>query len=139
MKFCAPHWDSLTQAIKSRGLGDFVSATAEESFQRMKGSLGGKPESLKTFDPLMAAHNMIVNNAMRFASEFGGNPLALLFGDPEHPEHECPICYLNWLSEQHDKLCDNPDCQKERGIKFDLWIGKSASDVAELMKDIPIE
>lgn len=139
MKFCHIHWDALRKAITNRGLGDFVSGSGHEAIQREVRSLEGKPEAKEHFDPLMGAHWAIVNRAMELLGQIGGNPLALLASDPEHPEHECPICYLNWLSAEHDKICAEPTCQKPKGLTFDDWIESVADHMKKVVEEMPTE
>jgi len=130
MKFCPSHWDRLKQAIKSRGLFDLVAGSGEEAAERVAGELKGAPTTISNFDPLMGAHNRIVHNTMEYLSKVGINPLTLFSHAPEHPELECPICYLNWLSVEHDRTCTNPNCPRPRGLSFDDWIDKAADGAA---------
>jgi hypothetical protein len=136
MKFCQPHWDQLKAAIKQRGLWDFVARDGNEAISQMKDQLEGKPATIKTFDPLMAAHWMIANNAMSLLKDIGGNPLALMMENSEHPEMECPICHLNAASLEHDRTCTEPNCKKVRGQTFDEWIDKAADGAAQAAAEI---
>ena len=136
MKFCQPHWDKLKDAIKVRGLFDLVAKDGKEAMEQAKGQLEGKEQTLENFDPLMAAHWMIVSNSMEMIKGIGGNPLALMMSDPEHPELECPICYLNYLSAEHDRTCTVADCKKVKGQTFDDWIEKAADGALEVAKTL---
>lgn len=136
MKFCQHHWDALKQAIKSRGLFDLVARDGHEALEQAVGELKGEPKTLKNFDPLMSAHWQIVNNAMETLGAIGANPLALMASDPDHPECECPICYLNYLSEEHDRTCTEPTCTKKKGLRFDDWIQKAADGALEYSKTL---
>jgi hypothetical protein len=137
MKLCQTHWDSLRAEIKSRGLGDFISANGTEAMQRVRDDLDGKKVTKENFDPLLAANNMIWSNAMQLIANIGGNPLVLMQEKPpEHPEHDCPLCYLNWLSEEHDKVCSDPNCKKPRGLRFDDWPAQAANGAAEYLKTL---
>jgi hypothetical protein len=82
MKFCQPHWDELRQQVKSHGVWDLVATSGEEVVSQVVDELKGVPTTLERYDPLMAAHNMIVSRAI----ECGG--LYLLTGD------YCPLCEL---------------------------------------------
>ena len=138
MKFCQTHWNNLRQAIKARGLWDMVAGSGEEAVQQAKDQLGGKEQTKENFDPLMAAHWTICNNAMDTLKRIGANPLALLTQPPEdHPEWECPLCYLNYLSAEHDRTCMDPNCTKTKGLTFDIWIDKAADGVLEYVKELP--
>lgn len=138
MKFCQPHWDALRKAITNRGLGDFVSKDGTEAMQREVRHLDKPPEK-EHFDPLMGAHWAICNRAMETLSQIGANPLMLMASDPEHPEWECPICCLNWLSAEHDKTCIEPTCQKKKGQTFDDWIESVADHMKKTVEEMPAE
>lgn len=129
MKFCQNHWSALKLAITKRGLGDFVSADGREAIQREISHMQGEPTTKENFDPLMGAHWMIANRAMQTLSAIGANPLALMAENPEHPEYECPICYLNILSAEHDRTCTEPNCNKPKGLTFDDWIDSVADHI----------
>lgn len=136
MKMCQNHWDKLRQAIIARGLGDLIAASGQEALQQAKEELEGKPKNRQNFDPLMSAHWAICGNAMGLLKDIGANPLVLMTSDPEHPEHECPLCYLNFLSAEHDRTCTDPNCPKQRGMNFEAWIDKAADGAAEIAKDL---
>lgn len=85
----------------------------------------------------MGAHNAIVSNALEMIKSIGQNPLMLMAGDPDHPEWECPICCLNWLSLEHDRTCTEPACKKPKGLTFDDWIDKAADGAMEHIKTLP--
>jgi hypothetical protein len=139
MKFCQPHWDALRLAITNRGLGDFVSKDGVEALNREVRSLDGKPEAKEHFDPLMGAHWAIMTRAMETLQQIGANPLAMMMSDPEHPERECPICYLNFLSAEHDKVCNEPTCKKVKGMTFDNWIESVADHMKKVVEEMPQE
>lgn len=130
MKFCQNHWDKLRAAIEAQGLDSMVPKSGEEACNRMVKQLQGN-EVLNNYDPLMAAHNAILSNAMDTLRYIGGNPFFMMAEHRDHPEWECPICYLNWLSEEHDRTCIEPDCKKPRGLKFDDWVEKAAQGQRE--------
>lgn len=81
MKFCQKHWEDLKQAIKDKGMWDLVAIDGHAALYMMKQELEGS-ETDSTYDPLMAAHNMISAKAL----EYGG--LYLMTGD------YCPLCEL---------------------------------------------
>lgn len=80
MRMCQPHWDRLKQAIIARGLGDMISSSGEELVKRITAD-----DTLENFDPLMAAHNMIVRNAL----QCGGIEILV---QREDGSHLCPLC-----------------------------------------------
>lgn len=133
MKFCVPHWEALRVAIKQRGLKVLMSETGEEAVTKMARSLEEGP-SIDNYDPLMSAHWAIAGNAMEHAKRVGGNPLCILSPPPEHPEWGCPICFLNFLSDEHDRICGDPACSKPKGMRFDDWIDKAADGQVEAWK-----
>lgn len=139
MKFCQKHWDALRLAITSRGLGDLIATSGEEIAKHMTADLNGANPTQKNFEPLMAAHNKILENALDGVQQFGADPMLILAGHPEHPECECPICCLNFLSDEHDRTCTNPECKKPKGLTFDDWIDKAADGVAAFARSLPPE
>lgn len=80
MKFCQPHWDKLRAAVESRGLGHLIAANGRDAHARAVAELQGRSER-DDFDPLMAAHWMIVHAVQQRIG------LALFFG-----EDVCPVC-----------------------------------------------
>ncbi len=73
MRFCDSHWKELKEAIHARGLGHLIA----EGGADLKAKL-----TAKTFEPLIAAHNGLVEIAL---GVFG---LALMQGE------KCPVCEL---------------------------------------------
>lgn len=139
MKFCMNHWTALREAIKVRGMSEFVALNGEQSMRQTIEEFRGVPKTRQNFDPLMACHWAIINNAMTTLAQMGQNPLILLASDLEHPELECPICRLNWLCAEHDKICHNPKCKLQKGLTFDKWINAAADEMAEVLKSLPPE
>jgi hypothetical protein len=133
MQFCQKHWDALKQAILTRGMGDYVSATGKEIFDREVANLE-KPVSLETFDPLMAAHWMIAGNAMGELKRMGANPLLLMVHEPGSPC--CPICLLNGIAEDHEANCRNAGCKWPIGHRYDNWIDKAADEAKEILSSL---
>ncbi len=82
----------------------------------------------------MSAHFMIMGNAMETIKRIGGDPRILTTANPEHPEWECPICCLNWLSDKHDRICTYKECAKPKGEQFDNWIAFAADAVVKQWK-----
>lgn len=136
MKFCQPHWDALRQAIEDRGLTALVAEGGEAAAKNLVSELE-EGATIDNFDPLMAAHNSIWANAMTVASEtYKANPLAMIAGDPEHPEWECPVCFLNWLHAEHVANCTQPGCDWPPGLTYEWMIDRAADDSIELWKDM---
>lgn len=146
MRFCEEHWDALRERISARGLDHLVAADAPVAARQMKDQVESGEVSLRNFDPLMAAHWAIVNNAMDTISRAGGNALYLMSGDetPEDPVDEaqlsiarelgvevvdgltwprCPVCYLNLA---HKLSCGGCSLDQERG--FDWMLDRAADD-----------
>lgn len=137
MKFCINHWTALREAIKVRGMSEFVALDGAQALDMAKQEMAGVPKTRKNFDPLMASHWAIANNAMSTLASMGQNPLMMLAADPEHPEFECPICCLNWICAEHDKVCNNPQCRLPKGLTFDKWINTAADEMADVLKSLP--
>ena len=137
MKFCQDHWTKLRAAIIARGLGDLISSDGPQLIARTLEELQGEDASLKTFDPLMAAHNLIVGNSTQALQRIGVSPLLLFKVDDDHPNGWCPICFLNFCSLEHDRLCTDADCPKAKGLQFDDWIEKAANGVQEYAATLP--
>lgn len=81
MKFCQPHWDRLRAAIETRGLMPLVARDGREAIARLKDEIEGSADKA-TFDPLMAAHNMILARCTELLG------LYLYSGD------YCPVCEI---------------------------------------------
>jgi hypothetical protein len=139
MRFCQPHWDSLRAAIAARGL----SALVADSGDKAAANLASEVEHGRTidnYDPLMAAHWAIVNNAMDMAG------LVIM------TEDICPLCYLNeqsrasWergLAEgmKPGEPCPCPDVAcaatfPAEPSSYDVWIDRAADDQVEVWKSM---
>jgi hypothetical protein len=86
MRFCQPHWDQLRDAVRSRGLYDFVASSGKEAVARMAAQFEDASDG-KPYDPLMAAHFMIVDRAL----ELGG---LYLMTQKEDGSEYCPLCEM---------------------------------------------
>lgn len=130
MRFCAPHWEQLRQAIKDRGLDSLVADSGEKAARNLV-SEGAEGATVDNFDPLMGAHNAIVSRAMtEIRDKYSQNPM-MLFADPdEHPEWACPICALAWCHDEHDRLCTQDDCNYPK--QFD-WAAEMCDGAADHM------
>jgi hypothetical protein len=109
MRFCADHWASLRAAIDERGLDHLISDGGPELMRRTVDQLKGD-DSLNSFDPLMAAHNMILSNVINAAG------LVIFTPNPDGSER-CPLCYLN----------QNCNCPEENCA--DKWVDFAADGV----------
>jgi hypothetical protein len=114
MKFCQSHWDKLKSAIEARGLMSKVATSGEQAAAQIA---AGKP------DPLMAAHNAIVSNAL------GKVGLELMMPNDDGSDR-CPICYLVKLSLAAPRCeCGDPACTSQsRADNFERWIEHAADD-----------
>ena len=108
MKFCQPHWDDLRVAIRDRGLEQLVARSGAAAAKRLASEVQGRATDA-TYDPLMAAHNLILGNGLRV---FGAG---LMFGD------RCPLCT------QQEHLDGCADCRAKGGETPSDWI-KYVSD-----------
>ena len=129
MKFCQPHWEQLRAAIAKRGLSALVAEGGEQAARNLVRELE-EGQSIDSFDPLMAAHNAIFSNAMQFASDAGQNPLIMLDGTAPD-EMQCPVCFLNGMSDHHDEQCTDVACQRPKGYRYEWMIDRAADDALE--------
>lgn len=108
MKFCQPHWEELREKIRERGLYGLVATSGEQAVaQLVDGVENGTKKT--NFDPLMAAHNQLVSNAI------GVVGLALMMLNEDGSER-CPVCYL----------IANCQCGKAGDCPFTTWTTKAA-------------
>ncbi len=89
---CRPHWDELRSLIEASGYGSLIAADSEDAEKRLARELedSAGPDD---FDPLIAAQNMILGNAIDAAG-----PVVLTPADDG--SDRCPICFLDvpqWL------------------------------------------
>jgi hypothetical protein len=99
MRMCQEHWTKLKTAISERGLDGLVAKTGEQAAAQAMSSL--KDGTTKTnFDPLMAAHNMILSRALDTAG-------LELMAQNDDGSDRCPLCFLNAA---HEAGCKEPDC-----------------------------
>ncbi len=94
MQFCQAHWDALRQAIDARGLSRLIAKDSHAAAQEAKEQLEGTTDPTQAPDPLMAAHWMIVNQALRI----GG--LGLMSDEfcavCNTEEGHCPLCEVEY-------------------------------------------
>ena len=87
MKMCRPHWDELRGLIEASGYGSLIAADndeAEKCLAKEREESAGPVD----FDPLMAAQNMILGNAIDTAG-------TQVLGPAANGSDRCPICYLD--------------------------------------------
>lgn len=84
MKYCNHHWTMLRIAIDVRGLTHLVARDGAEAVKRLKSEADGTATPF-TYDPLMAAHNMVIARALKL----GG--IGMLGTAPDGGEY-CPVC-----------------------------------------------
>lgn len=125
MKFCQDHWDRLREAIKERGLGEYIAEGGHEAASRMAGQVDARKVTKANFEPLMGAHNAILSNAMGLVG-------LEVFADGAGGPHLCPICYLN---ETHARECKDPKCTLGP-TGFDAWIDYAADGQAKLLESL---
>ena len=134
MRFCQPHWVSLTEALDAKGLTGLISESGEAAATKQRRQLEGE-DSIDSYEPLLEAHAAIVGNAMDVINSAGGDPLYLLATGPEDPIEghkgqtwpRCPICYVN---KAHEIECKG-DCQLPLETGYDYMIDRAADDALE--------
>ena len=99
MKFCTDHWTKLREKIAELGMESLVAKSGEEIRAKQAEDLNGNAGK-STFDPLMAAHNMIVSQAMNLVG------LDLMVANEDGTDR-CPFCYLQ---ARHIAACKEPNC-----------------------------
>lgn len=118
MKFCQPHWDALREAINARGLGHLVAVNGRDAHARAVAELKGEAD-VSDFDPLMAAHNMILSRATQ---DFG---LALFTGD------YCPVC-------EYLKVYPPPAPDSKWASNDEYFIEGPADAVLEIARELGV-
>lgn len=93
MKLCGPHWSELRSLIEASGYGSLIAADDNDAKNRLAKELedSAGPDD---FDPLMAAQNLILGNAVDAAGP-------ALLAPVNDGSDRCPICFLNvpeWLA-----------------------------------------
>jgi hypothetical protein len=121
MKFCDHHWTMLKSKISEFGLDSLVPTSGEEAHAKLVSELQ-HGASRGTFDPLMAAHNAIVSNALQSTG------LELMVVSEENT-HRCPICFLQT---RHEELCTEPDCK----FTYEAWITRAVEDALAQAKEL---
>ena len=128
MKICDGHFQCLQDKIKSRGIWDFVRLPAKNEVVPFR-------DAKQNVDPLMFALSMVYGECIR-AVLLQGDPGDLFRADENVTPHlACPICHLNWLSEQHEAVCTNPECPK--GMRWECILetaAKCAQTLIEVMR-----
>jgi hypothetical protein len=122
MKMCPDHWSRLRAAISDRGLDDLVAKGGVRAARNLKSEIEDGP-SMANFDPLMGAHNAILNNALDNMPH--GAALGMLTSPDDAPEQGCPLCVLN----------ANVPNQAEPN-SFDVWIERAADDMKKLADEM---
>lgn len=113
MKMCKVHWDELREKIRERGLYGLVATSGEQAVAQLVDGLENGPKKTN-FDPLMAAHNQLVSNAVNVAG------LALMMMNEDGTER-CPVCYL----------VEKCPCGKGADCPFTTWLTKAADGARE--------
>ncbi len=97
---CQQHWDKLVGLLKVGGYGSLIASDDEVAKERLARELDDSagPDD---FDPLIAAQNMILGNAVDAAG-------TLVFAPTSDGSDRCPICFLDvpeWLEyAAHDAI-----------------------------------
>jgi hypothetical protein len=82
MQICEKHWMALKTAVSKRGLDHLIAPDGHAVVEMMKRQSEGTASALD-FDPLMNAHNQLVDVAMGFVGAIN-----LIASD------SCPVCVL---------------------------------------------
>lgn len=114
MKFCQPHWDELRAALDERGLSHLIAKDGKQAVKNLAAELT-EGRSVENYDPLMAAHNAILNNVM------GVVGIEVMYPN-EDGSDRCPLCFL---TTEHKAGCKDPTCEID---SYDDWIDRAADD-----------
>lgn len=127
---CMPHWNMLRDKIKDVGLEDWVSHDGETAATQLSDQVNRGEATMMNFDPLIAAHNMILYNALETVG-------LVLFSADESGNEYCPLCFLNSRRTEDGRCkCDDPNCHaKAPGSieSFDLWVDHAADGAKSFM------
>lgn len=117
MRFCDTHWNALRAAIDARGLGQFVSKDGAEALRRF--AEDAELQTKDTFDPLIAAHTMIVRNGLRLLTELPN-------------QNDCLLCAL--LAEEAIQVATYG--REAVKVHIDQWIDQSADGALTFAKGL---
>lgn len=105
MRMCQPHWERLRDAIRERGMYEFVASSGKEAASEMVAQLDGTEDPETPFDPLMSAHWGITNQVLDRAG------LYVMFPKEDGSER-CPLCEVaehggkpdEWINGESDAI-----------------------------------
>lgn len=109
MKFCERHWDMLTESVKTRELNYLDRDDSVNGTGRVTGL------TLLTFEPLLYAHNRIVDTTVDYVG-FD------LFLPDSSGNDRCPLCFI---TVNHAESCIDPRCTV---ADYDHWVERAADD-----------
>lgn len=120
MRICQKHWDALREAVRTRGMWPLVSQDGRAAAERMVEEVQGTATEA-TYDPLMAAHNMIVTAVIDAGAMY------VMTGD------YCPVC-------EAVKHCPTgqPDGYRDKEHIEDDWINGPADAVLAHVRETPV-
>ncbi len=98
----------LKDAVEERGLSKYVAKDGVEAARRLV---------VGEFDPLMGAHNRILENVVQMM----GSAVLLTSG--------CPLCEI---SKWHTEGCKDPSCAV---TSYDHWVDKAADESLEVARE----
>ena len=119
MRMCQEHWSQLKQLVEASGLGKLVSKSGEEASMRLTKELTCGVDA-STFDPLMAAHNILLSHIMDVRG------LALMLPNDDGSDR-CPLCYMI-----ESCGCGEAGCK----TKSEQWLEYAVRDAVEVAKEL---
>lgn len=108
MRVCDKHWADLKQQLVRHGYGDYLTPENEDR-ARLFSILAGEPD-LSRFCPVLASHNNLIARCQDVVVGMLGNHMLLFMNHVDTPDKNCPMCFVNWMIEEHLEHCTNPDC-----------------------------
>lgn len=119
MRICSEHWARIRELVDSYGLAHLVANDGYEAIARMKKEIEGGADA-STFDPLMVANNLILQNAMSAAG------LEIMQANEDGSER-CPVCFV-----RDSCTCGAPDCRE----RYERWPENAVRDAAAIAKEL---
>lgn len=120
---CQPHWDGLRAAIDERGLGHLVARSGDAAVAGLISELETGTR-LENFDPLMGAHNAIVNRCLETLG------YEVLMNDG------CPICFAKEHHRETIADCPGPPQCPASDEWFEGWIPGVADHMLEVYEEL---
>ena len=121
MQMCEEHWVAMREGCVEAGLESYMTGDGDKAIARLKDAYERGKLTLANFEPVLVAHNMIVQNAI---NNYG---LAVM------EQEGCPLC---WMTKYHAELCRNPNCDI---TNYDHWVEYAVIDTVDMLERVKEE